>query len=406
MKNVIYARISNDEQTSSIKNQIKLCKMFAEENNLKIDDIYIDMGYSGSNFNRPEFKRLIKDIDEKFISKILVKDLSRIGRNFIETSYYIEEFFNINKVQLIAINDNFNSDLDDEIMLPIKNFINEQYIKECRKKRVKYIESTKNKVLYSNLGVYGYVINNKEILIDSKVAPAIKIIFDMYLEGFNIKSIIQKLISGKYLVPGYRKGSYKVTDEKKYDWKPYMIYRILRTKEYTGVAENLKTVKIKNHRFKNHNPIELINRYPVIISKDKYNIVQIKLNNKQKKDVISKKSDFNFCFIDEFKIILTFFKKELVNEYQKRKSLKMKYFKTIKGLEDKIKYCIENNYDSSFINCYTNQINDLKKCFKREMEEFENFWNSLEILNELELFLLDKYEYEKNKLKIYYKFKI
>ena len=88
MKNVIYARISNDEQTSSIKNQIKLCKMFAEENNFKIDDIYIDMGYSGSNFNRPEFKRLIKDIDEKIISKILVKDLSRIGRNFIVTSFY------------------------------------------------------------------------------------------------------------------------------------------------------------------------------------------------------------------------------------------------------------------------------------------------------------------------------
>ena len=103
MKNVIYTRISNDEQVSSIENQIDLCKMFAMENNITIDDIYIDIGYSGSNYNRPDFKRLIEDINKKTISTILVKDLSRFGRNFVETSYYIEVFLKNNNILLITL---------------------------------------------------------------------------------------------------------------------------------------------------------------------------------------------------------------------------------------------------------------------------------------------------------------
>lgn len=409
MKNVIYTRISNDEQVSSIENQIDLCKMFAMENNITIDDIYIDIGYSGSNYNRPDFKRLIEDINKKTISTILVKDLSRFGRNFVETSYYIEVFLKNNNILLIAINDNIYSNFDNEIILPIKNFMNEQYIKECRKKRFKYIEATKNKIVYSNLGVYGYCIRNKEIVIDSIVSPAIHLIFDMYLNGSTIKEIIQRLIICKYVVPGYRKSNYKVSEEKKYDWKPYMIYRILKTKEYTGVAENLKTIKIKSHRFKNEFPVELIDRYPVIIPKDKYDKVQKKLINKIKKDNILIKDDFNFCFLNEFKAIITFYKDELINEYMRRKTSEIGYFKKMRELENKIKICIENNYDSNMINSYNNQIKDLNDYLKKETKEFESFWDVSKIYDQLEIYLLDKHECikfkDKNLIKLYYCFR-
>lgn len=138
-KTIIYARISKedgiDNLSLSINNQINICKDYLVEHNLTYDDIYFDDGYSGTNFERPSFKRLIKDIIELKISTVVVKDFSRIGRNFIKTSFYIEDFFHKYNIRLIAVNDNYDSNISiDDLSLPLKNYLNAFVANICKKK--------------------------------------------------------------------------------------------------------------------------------------------------------------------------------------------------------------------------------------------------------------------------------
>ena len=128
-----YTRLSlveSDEglESVSIKNQKSLIREFAEKNGIELYDFYIDDGYSGGNFDRPGFDELLNDIDKGKISTIITKDLSRLGRDFIETSYYIFDFFPKHNIRYIAINDCYDSADEnntlDETMIAIKNVIN------------------------------------------------------------------------------------------------------------------------------------------------------------------------------------------------------------------------------------------------------------------------------------------
>ena len=136
---VIYARLSSDDGhdsvSQSIVTQIDICKDFIRKNNFKLLNIYIDDGYSGTNFNRPQFKKMIEDVKCNNIDIIIFKDLSRFGRNFVQGSYYLEEFFPSYDVRVISINDNYDSlKSEDDISLPIKNYLNERYAKETQKR--------------------------------------------------------------------------------------------------------------------------------------------------------------------------------------------------------------------------------------------------------------------------------
>ena len=136
-----YARLSVEkENDESIQTQIELLHQYIQNHEeYKLVDTYVDDGYTGTDFDRPEFIRLMDDVRTGKIQAIIVKDLSRFGRNFIETGYYIETIFPCLNVRLISINDEFDSSRAEDrnsMVMPIKNMINEMYAKDASKKRV------------------------------------------------------------------------------------------------------------------------------------------------------------------------------------------------------------------------------------------------------------------------------
>ena len=135
----IYCRLSRDDgnvdESQSIQSQKAILTEYAIKNNFVIHDIYIDDGYSGTDFNRPSFLRMLEDIEHNKINIVITKDLSRLGRNYIQTGYYTEDYFPKHNVRYIAINDSFDTEKEETTdFAPFKNIINEWYAKDISKK--------------------------------------------------------------------------------------------------------------------------------------------------------------------------------------------------------------------------------------------------------------------------------
>ena len=133
----LYVRLSsedlNRELSKSIENQIIGLKDYAKKQNIAIFDVYIDDGYSGSNFDRPSFKKMITDMELKKFNTIIIKDLSRLGRNFVHVGNYIEHIFPDNNIRLISVDDNYDSlTYDDDESIVLRSFLNDYYLKECK----------------------------------------------------------------------------------------------------------------------------------------------------------------------------------------------------------------------------------------------------------------------------------
>lgn len=137
-KTAIYCRLSLDDgslgESGSIQTQKMMLEKYCRDNNFTIKEVYIDDGYSGLNFDRPAFKRLMQDISEGKINLVLTKDLSRLGRNHIQTSYFIEIFFPDNDIRYIAVNDNVDTLYDNNDIAPFKNILNDMYAKDISRK--------------------------------------------------------------------------------------------------------------------------------------------------------------------------------------------------------------------------------------------------------------------------------
>ena len=134
----LYLRLSKDDEnsgeSSSISTQRNILREYAKAHNIIVYDEYIDDGYSGTNFDRPDFKRMISDVEKGFIDAVIVKDLSRLGRNYLKSGYYLEEYFPAKNVKFIAINDAYDSSVGDNEFAPFKNIMNEWYAKDISKK--------------------------------------------------------------------------------------------------------------------------------------------------------------------------------------------------------------------------------------------------------------------------------
>ena len=133
----IYCRLSREDgdgESSSISSQKEFLTEYAKKNNYVIYDTYVDDGFTGTDFNRPGFTRMIKDIEAKKVNAVIVKDLSRLGRNYLKTGYYIEEYFPKNDVKFISVNDNYISGESENEFAPFKNIMNEWYAKDISKK--------------------------------------------------------------------------------------------------------------------------------------------------------------------------------------------------------------------------------------------------------------------------------
>jgi DNA invertase Pin-like site-specific DNA recombinase len=311
---------SNEKESNSIINQRHLIDNYlSEHNEYKLVDYYIDDGYSGTNFDRPEFQRMLKDIKNKKIDAIIIKDLSRLGRNYIETGNYVEVILPAMGVSVISINENFEMDSSSYYgsdYVPLKNLLNDMYAKDISKKvRSALIVKKNNGEFIGKLAPYGYIKDPKDkhkFLIDKNVSKIIKRIFDMILDGKSRKEIADYLNNNEILTPSeYLRINKDITVMKK--WNSEMVNKILRNENYTGTLFQGKRRKLNYRVNKKINVdkedwIVTENHHEAIISKEKFDKVQNILDNyttrTNKRGSFDVLSDFIKCSDCRGKIIL------------------------------------------------------------------------------------------------------
>lgn len=262
----LYCRLSRDDGTesesNSIGNQKKLLSQKAKEMGLTDTKYYVDDGYTGTNFNRPGFQQLIDDIEIGLVSAVMVKDLSRLGRDYVSVGNYTDSYFPEHNIRFIAVNDAIDSDEGESEIAPFKNILNEMYARDISKK----IRSSHR--LRGSMGEplsqppYGYMKsskNKKKWIIDPEAATVVKSIFKMCLDGKGNETIARELQESEVLIPmaywrskGLNRGG-KKTQANPYKWCKTTVQKILSQQEYCGDIINFKTY---SKSFKNKRRIE------------------------------------------------------------------------------------------------------------------------------------------------------
>ncbi len=293
----IYARISRSDNLdfhSSIEHQIEGITQYCNLKQFSIVKIYKDIGYSGKNFDRPAFKELMQDVEEGLINTIIVKDLSRFGRNHLEVGKYLEETFLINDVRFIAIDDNYdNQGIMDEFAV-FKNIFNEMYLKDIKRKvKTTFDFKAKTTLLNSKLGAfYGLTLDeNQNLIVDEEPAMVVKRIYDLYIQGITTKQIAELLNKENIISPGqYRYNQYNDKSglrNTESAWRDCSIYKILTNESYTGKIINRKYIYVKGKRILNPNPDIIENGLPAIIEPSIFQKVQeIRSSRPKKKEKV------------------------------------------------------------------------------------------------------------------------
>lgn len=288
----LYCRLSRDDGTdgdsNSIVNQKKLLKQFAKDNGFHNTKFYIDDGYTGTNFNRPGFQKMIEDVELGYISAVIVKDLSRVGRRYDMVGYYTDTYFPDMDVRFIAINDNVDSDEGENEIAPFKNIINEYYARDISKKCKSSYRIRGNSGEPLAPPPYGYIKspdNPNKWVVDPEASLIVKDIFRMCLEGKGNETIARYLQENQVLTPiaywaskGIRKGG-KKTNLNPYKWNNSTIETILKKQEYCGDVINFKTYKKSfKHKVRRDNPPEkwaiFKGVHEPIIDRETFEIVQ------------------------------------------------------------------------------------------------------------------------------------
>lgn len=296
----LYCRLSKDDdlqgESNSITNQKEILAQYAKENNLNIYDVYIDDGYSGTNFERPDFKRMIQDIKDKKVNMVIVKDSSRLGRDYIGFGEYVEKIFPEHQVRLISILDNYDSAIDNGVAdtLPFRAVINDLYAKDISKKvKASKHKNAINGLFNGNRTPYGYKRSENDrhkLAIDEEYAQNVRRIFDLYLEGTSLNQIAYTLNDEHIPTPSQISGTGRNVCA---IWKPSSIKHILRNEVYIGnmVQEKCKRINYKlNKRIKNDKSkwIRAENTHEPIIDKEKFYAVQDILDSKSETRVKSR----------------------------------------------------------------------------------------------------------------------
>ncbi|HOJ12689.1 MAG TPA: recombinase family protein, partial [Clostridiales bacterium] len=317
----LYCRLSREDENSngnrqseSIKNQADFLSLYVIEKGWNIFDIYADDGYSGTSFDRPDFKRLICDIEAGKVNLVLVKDLSRLGRDYIETGLYLEKFFPEKNIRFIAVNDGVDtfSENSNNDMSPFKSVINDMYAKDISKKVITVFRSKAAAGEFIGaFAPYGYkkdTADRNKLIIDNVVASVVKRIFKMYIEGIGLSQIAHTLNNEKIPNPA----TYKATNSnyvnsriKNELWSHSTIKAILTNMTYTGnlaqgkyrkVSYKIKKLRVVDRR----DWIVVENTHEPVISQEDFDLVQAMMYRKSSGLVLSKKtnkplSGFVFC---------------------------------------------------------------------------------------------------------------
>ena len=251
-------------ESNSIGSQRELIRSFLnEQEDMELYDIYVDDGFSGSNFDRPEFKRMMSDIEAGRVNCVIVKDLSRFGRDYIEAGRYLEKIFPALGVRFIAVTDHYDSISADigerQIVLPVKNFINDSYCRDISTK-VKSQLAVKRKAgeYLSPFAVYGYrksPENKNQLIVDDYAAEVVRRIFRWKIEGMAAFAIAKKLNELHILSPCEYKKSMGINYRGGFNsgyasqWSSVSVKRILTNEVYLGHLLQGKTEKV-NYKVK------------------------------------------------------------------------------------------------------------------------------------------------------------
>ncbi len=287
----LYCRLSKDDGTNnesmSISTQKTMLKEYAKRNGFLNCQFYVDDGYSGTNYDRPAFQQLIEDIRNGEISTLITKDLSRLGRNYLETGTYIEVFFPNHNVRYIAVNDGVDS-IDNTQMdiTPFRNIINEMYAKDTSRKIKSALRTRRLQGKYMAVTApFGYKKDENDhnhLVIDEVTAPVVELIFSIAEEGAGLHTICNRLRKAKVMKPSfYKKELFErfVDEEKMYDWDTAYVSKILHDPVYAGnliVAERpTKTMRSKKRQYIPFAEREVIyGTHEPIIEQNRWNNVQ------------------------------------------------------------------------------------------------------------------------------------
>lgn len=429
-KTAMYIRLSKDDSNlngvDSISNQKAIIENFINnKDDMNLILTLVDNGYSGGTFERPAFKNLIKEVKEGRIDCIVVKDFSRLGRNFIEVSKYIESIFPFLGVRFISINDNYDSigynEYVDGIMVPIKNLLNDAYLMDISIKIKTQLEAKmKNGEFVGSFAVYGYMkdLNNKnKLVIDEISAKIVREIFRLKLKGIscngianilNEKGILSPMEYKKYLGLKYNTNFKKESVSK---WSSTAVLRILKNKIYIGNLEQGKTLKL------NYKSKEKINKdksdwiiiedsHEPIIDKIIFNKIQIMLENNNKINYNDKEGHLfsGIVYCDNCRKYMCIKKsysnnKKYIYYTSKKNSIREDTLKNV-VFEFIIKY-LDNIFNFNHVlGRLSNSFNILsdEKIYIKEIDKRKEYINNLKknkfkIYEDYKTGLLDKYDY-------------
>ena len=293
-----YVRLSveDDESQDSIETQIALVRNYIESQpDLKYVDTYADNGYTGTNFDRPAFTQLMEDVRKKKIKCIVVKDLSRFGRNYTEAGYYIETIFPFLGVRMIAITDHFDSDRGDEangMIVPIKNIVNSMYAKDISKKVFAAHQSAMERgTPILGKAPYGYILNHKtgDYEVDPVAAFYVKLIFYWKLQGISVGEIANRLNAIDAPTPRKRMEQLgMMKKEVRGEWSTSSITKMFEHEEYIGnlVVNKTKQALYMGEKKRNTDRSEWVifeNHHEAIIAKDDFEKCRYEFDNNAKK---------------------------------------------------------------------------------------------------------------------------
>lgn len=287
-----YCRLSREDSrhgktSMSIENQKEMLIQYTIEKGWKIEQFYIDNGYTGTNFERPEFQRMLQDIDSGNINCVITKDLSRLGRNHLHTGIYAEEYFPSRGIRFIAVNDGIDTDEEYNDIAPFKNILNEYYPKDISRKvrQVKRTSATQGKFMGSHTP-YGYEKSSEDkhvLVIDNAVAKNIRFIFNEFVGGNSIRMIADKLNHAGIDSPRFyyytKTGKINPKENEKNKWGHATVSQILKNPVYIGhmvqgKRQNVSFKSTKRRQIEPENWIYVENTHEPIIEQSVWDEAQ------------------------------------------------------------------------------------------------------------------------------------
>ena len=252
--NYLYGRLSHEDElqgdSNSIINQRKILTKYAEENGFTPYEFIYDDGYSGADFERPAFSRMIEDVEAGKVATVIVKDMSRFGRDYLKVGFYTEILFMEKDVRLIAVNDNVDTERGENDFTPMMNLFNEWFVRNTSKKiRAVWQAKGKSGERLAVIPLYGYSKdpdNPKQLVIDEESAAVVQRIFRLSVEGFGPAQIARMLNGEHILNPSSYKYEHGILKKARpckdpYFWNTTTVHKILDAPEYLGKTINFKT---------------------------------------------------------------------------------------------------------------------------------------------------------------------